>query len=277
VTHHGSSFDPVQHTQPKTPGGHTTQAPNKIAVAGATGRVGRHVVELLAARGHEVVAMSRASGVDLITGEGLGAALSGAECVIDAASGASPEQEAATAFFTTAARNLHRAGARAGVRRMIVVSIIGTDRFTAGYRAAKAAHEQAMLSGPILVHVLRAAQFHEFVAQLVEWGTQGDVSYVPNMRTQLVAARTVAQALADLTTEAGRPSASFSEVAGPREESLVDAATLLASRRGYPLKVEGVSDPADPNRELYESGALLPGPDAILAGPTFEEWLATAP
>ena len=24
---------------------------------------------------------------------------------------------------------------------------------------------------------------------------------------------------------------------------------------------------------LYETGALLPGPDAILAGPTFEDWL----
>ena len=35
-----------------------------------------------------------------------------------------------------------------------------------------------------------------------------------------------------------------------------------------------MSDPADPDRDLYESGGLLPGPEAILAGPTFEEWLA---
>jgi hypothetical protein len=34
-----------------------------------------------------------------------------------------------------------------------------------------------------------------------------------------------------------------------------------------------VSDPSDPDRDLYETGALLPGPDATLAGPTFEEWL----
>jgi hypothetical protein len=39
------------------------------------------------------------------------------------------------------------------------------------------------------------------------------------------------------------------------------------------VKVEGVSNTADPDREIYESGALLPGPGAILAGPTFEEWL----
>ena len=34
-----------------------------------------------------------------------------------------------------------------------------------------------------------------------------------------------------------------------------------------------MSDPVDPDRDLYETGALLPGPGAILAGPTFEEWL----
>ena len=44
----------------------------KVAVAGATGRVGRPAVELLKRDGHEVVAISRSVGVDVITGEGLG-------------------------------------------------------------------------------------------------------------------------------------------------------------------------------------------------------------
>jgi uncharacterized protein YbjT (DUF2867 family) len=253
------------------------QPAKKIAVAGATGRVGRHVVEVLAERGCEAVPISRVLGVDVITGKGLAAALTGVDCVIDAASGPSPEQDAATTFFTTAARNLHAAGERAGVRRMIVVSIIGTDRFTAGYGAAKIAHEQAMRAGPIPIHVLRAAQFHEFVSQLVDWGTQGEVSYVPRMRTQLVAARTVAEVLVALATDLELAVAPFSEVAGPREERLVEMATLLASRRGYPLKIEEVSDPTDPDREVHESGGLLPGPGAILGGPTFEEWLDSAP
>ena len=63
------------------------------------------------------------------------------------------------------------------------------------------------------------------------------------------------------------------EIAGPQEENLVDAAKLLMARRGEPVKIEGVSDPANPDHDLYEMGALLPGPDATLAGPTFEEWL----
>ncbi len=110
--------------------------------------------------------------------------------------------------------------------------------------AAKVAHERAMLSGPIQVQILRAAQFHEFVAQLVEWG---DVSYLPKMRTQLVAARTVAQALAGLATEsapaAGSSAAPFLEIAGPRAENLVDMAKLLIARRGDRLQIEGVTNP----------------------------------
>src|SRR5215213_1202747 len=101
----------------------------RIAVAGATGRAGRHAVDVLEAGGHDVVPISRSTGVDLITGEGLVEALAGVECVIDVASGPSPDREAATQFFTAAARNLHEAGERAGVRRMVVVSIIGCDRF----------------------------------------------------------------------------------------------------------------------------------------------------
>ena len=32
---------------------------------------------------------------------------------------------------------------------------------------------------------------------------------------------------------------------------------------------------ADPDHLLYEAGAALPGPGATLAGPTFEQWLAS--
>jgi uncharacterized protein YbjT (DUF2867 family) len=249
------------------------EAPQKIAVAGATGRVGRHIVDVLTERGHDVVPISRSHGVDVITGEGLADALTGVDRIVDAATGPSPEEASATAFFTTATRNLHEAGEQAGARQMIVLSIVGTDRFAGGYGAAKVAHERAAQAGPLPVRVLRAAQFHEFVPQLVEWGTQGEVAYVTDMRTQPVAARAVAEAVADLVAAPATGGEPISEVAGPREESLVDAAALFAARRGLAVKVEGVRDPDDPDLDVYMGGGLLPGPDAILAGPTFEEWL----
>jgi uncharacterized protein YbjT (DUF2867 family) len=244
----------------------------KIAVAGATGSVGRHVVEVLKAGGHEVVPMSRASGVDLVTGKGLDGALDGVEVVIDAATGPSPDQQAATEFFTTAARNLQQAGAKAGVKQIVVVSIIGIDRFTGGYMAAKVAHEKAMQAGPVPVQIVRAAQFHELVERMVEWGRKGNVACVSPMRTQLVAARTVAETLADVATH---PLADDGvvEVAGPRPESMVDAARWLSARRGDGLRIEMVNNPDDPDRALYEGGANLPGKGAILGGPTFEAWL----
>jgi uncharacterized protein YbjT (DUF2867 family) len=251
----------------------------KIAVAGATGRVGRYVVDVLEARGYDVVPMSRSTGVDVTTGEGLDDALNGVEAIIDAATGSSPDEQAATEFFTASTRNLQAAGERAGVQRIVVVSIIGTDKHGGGYGAAKAAHEQAMLEGPIPVTILRAAQFHEFVAQMVDWGRRGDVAYVPRLRTQLVAARTVAEALVDLATGPDRPSSPngpFPEIAGPREESLVDVAALLEERRADPTRIEAVHAPDESERELYENGGLLPSPHATLAGPTFAEWLDAA-
>jgi uncharacterized protein YbjT (DUF2867 family) len=257
------------------------QTSKKIAVAGATGRVGRHLVDLLGARGYDVVAMSRASGVDLVSGRGLAESLAGVACIIDVATGSSPEQKAATEFFLAAARNLHQAGAAAGVERLVGVSIIGVDRFTSGYSAAKIAHERALLSGPLPTQVLRAAQFHELVGQMIEWGRQGEVSYVPKMRTRPVAARTVAEALIDLATAPvfarGQLEGPLPEIAGPREEEMVDLATRLVARRGDRIRIQGVSDPADPDHVLNEAGALLPGPNATLAGPTFAEWLAATP
>jgi uncharacterized protein YbjT (DUF2867 family) len=253
---------------------------SSVAVIGATGRVGAHLVDVLESSGHEVVSISRSQGVDVITGEGLEEALEGVDTVVDAATGDSPDQDSATRFFLTAAGNVLAAGERAGVRRIVAVSIIGCDRFAGGgalggYYVAKVAQERALLDGPIPAQILRAAQFHEFVVQLLDWGTQGDTAYVPAMHTQLVAARTVAEAAADLvagSSTAGSGSA-IPEIAGPRVESLIDAARLVAARRSQPESVAEASDPDDPDRDRFAGDGLLPGPNATLAGPTFEEWL----
>ena len=259
--------------------GITMQTNKKIAVAGATGRVGGHVVEVLQGAGHDVVAISRSTGVDIVTGEGLADTLEGVEVIIDTATGSSPEQQAAVEFFTASARSLQQAGQRAGVQRIVVVSILGCDRFQGGYGASTLVHERALASaGEIPVSVLRATQFHEFVEALVQWGTRGDVTYVPEMRTQLIAARSVAERLVHMATDpAPRPDATtpILEIAGPRPESLVEMAKLLVAHTGNSLRMQAVEDPSDPDHDLNVSGGLLPGPDAEIAGPTFAQWLDT--
>jgi uncharacterized protein YbjT (DUF2867 family) len=215
--------------------------------------------------------MSRTTGVDVVTGDGLAEALTGVECIVDAATGTSPDKEDATAFFTASARNMRQAGEQAGVRLAVLVSIIGVDKLTTSYGAAKHDQEAAWLAGPIPVRILRSDLFHEYVGPMMQWSRQGEVVFLPKMRRQPVAAWNVAEALADLaTTDESR---AMVEIAGPREENLVDLGAMLAARDGDPVTVEGVSDPDDPDSELYESGQVLPGPDAIIAGPTFAQWL----
>ena len=257
------------------------QRSTKIAVAGATGRAGRQVVDILESRGYDVVPISRSQGIDVVTGEGLDDALTGVETIIDVSTGPSPDQQAATEFFTASTRNLQEAGDRAGVKRLVVASIIGIDAFEGGYNAAKVVQEQVAMAGPIPARIVRAAQFHEFVEELMRWGTQGNVAYVWNMQTQLVSARTVAEELVELATlpDAEFDAAETREIAGPRAERLLEAARLVAERRGEGLRVEEQPlDPSDPDSRRYAEGAVLPGPGAKLAGPTFEEWLdATVP
>jgi uncharacterized protein YbjT (DUF2867 family) len=253
----------------------------RIAVTGATGRVGSPLVEILEERGHDVVQIARSKGVDVISGEGLDEALAGVETIIDAATGPSPDEQEATAFFTTAARNLQRAGAAAGVKRIVVVSIIGIDNFHSGYNAAKVAQEKALLEGPLPVRIVRAAQFHEFVEPLVGWTIQDGVAHVPEMQTQLVAAAAVAEALADAAEEPEIENGKITEIAGPRTERLADAAAALFASRGESIEIREsrgglLAQPGDPDADAYAEGGVLPGPDAKLAGPSFEEWLATA-
>jgi hypothetical protein len=107
------------------------------------------------------------------------------------------------------------------------------------------------------------------------------VAYVRQMRIQSVASRAVAHALVDLATDpawAASPARSeppLPEVAGPREENLVAMAKLCVARRGTSLRVQGVTDPSDPDDKIWEDGSLLANPYATLAGPTFEAWLGS--
>ena len=259
----------------------TESTSQRIAVTGATGRVGSHLVEVLAQRGHDVAPIARSEGVDVVSGEGLDEELVGVQTIVDAASGPSPDQDEATAFFTASARNLQRAGAAAGAKRIVVVSIIGIDKFDSGYNAAKVVQEQTLLEGPLPVRIVRAAQFHEFVEPLVSWTIKDGVAYVPEMRTQLVAARVVAETLADAAEEAEIEHGRITEVAGPQAERLAEAAAALFVSRGDSYEIREsrgglLANPDDRDAAAYADGAALPNPGAKLAGPSFEEWLVGA-
>jgi uncharacterized protein YbjT (DUF2867 family) len=152
----------------------------------------------------------------------------------------------------------------------VVLSIIGVDRMLDyGYYVAKLAQERAMTEHAPDVHVLRAAQLLDFPGQLLDWNRDGDRVVVPEMRLQPVAVEEIARLLVAIAD--GSETRPCVELAGPRPEDLVDLVRQVAAHRGEHVTVESTRD-----SKGMASGACLPGPGAIIAGPDFATWLAAA-
>ncbi len=101
--------------------------PVRIAVAGATGNIGALTVAALRNAGHQVVRISRSLGVDLTNGDGLDAALTHADAVVDTTNCTATGRDEAVAYFGATTRNLLAAEQRAGVHHHVLLSIVGVD------------------------------------------------------------------------------------------------------------------------------------------------------
>src|SRR4029079_14666319 len=114
----------------------------KIVVIGGSGLIGSKLVGKLKQQGHEAVAASPKTGVNAVTGEGLAAALAGADVVVDVANAPSWEPAAVLEFFQQSSKNLAATEAAAGVKHHVALSIVGTDRSPdIAYFRAKLAQE----------------------------------------------------------------------------------------------------------------------------------------
>jgi uncharacterized protein YbjT (DUF2867 family) len=251
----------------------------KVAVVGGTGVLGRPLVAELAARGDEVLSLSRTAprklpegsshrSIDLTTGDGLAEALAGVEVVVDA-SNASPRDAAPVLVEGT--KRLLRAGAAAGVRHHVGVSIVGCDRVPTAYYKVKVEQEEAIAAGPIPWSLLRATQFHTLIAWA--FGQAGRFGLVPSGRAQLqpIHPSVVAARLAEVAQ--AQPAGRLADIAGPEVRTLTELAKTWreAGHRGLPLRIPMIGSIGRPMRE-----AALCNPAAAAAGPTFESWLADA-
>ncbi|WP_349828083.1 SDR family oxidoreductase [Brevibacterium litoralis] len=242
-----------------------------VAVAGGTGVVGRATVEALRSTGHEARVLSRSTGVDLVTGAGLAEALVGVEAVVDTANKTTMGARPAIDFFAAATGNLLGASAAAGVRHAVVLSIVGIDRVPHDYYAGKVAQEAVVQASHLPWTILRAAQFHEFALQMLDRSRFGGVQFPPKGRVQPVAAAVVGERLAELAL--GEAQGRATDLAGPREESLEEMVRAVARDEGRRGWIPPMSLPTGMMRGLA-LGDVLPGEDADLRGPTFDEWLA---
>ena len=243
----------------------------KIAVAGGTGTVGAHIVDSLRTRGHEPVVLARSTGIDLLDGAGLAAALDGVEVVIDASGTSARSAAESIAFFSRTTTTLLAAETAAGIGHHVALSIVSMERSPNPYYAGKLAQEALIEQSPVPWTILRATQFHEFAKQMFATAKVGPLHVAPRMRTQPIAAREVGEHL--VTLALAPPSGRATELAGPRIEELADMVRAYARAIGSRAWIPRVSLPGDTAHALRD-GSLLPEGAAILGEQTFSEWLA---
>ena len=203
----------------------------KIAVIGASGQIGTKLVELLTADGHEVVAASRNTGVDVLTGEGLADALAGADALIDVLNSPDFSDGPVMNFFTTSTTNLAAAAKKAGVGHYVALSIVGTDGLPeSGYLRAKVAQEKIITDSGLPYTLVRATQFAEFTDQITDSLVVGDEVHVPDALIQPIKADQVAADVARAAVAA--PLNNFVNIGGPQKISFEQMARDSLARRG---------------------------------------------
>jgi uncharacterized protein YbjT (DUF2867 family) len=244
----------------------------KIVVIGGRGLIGSALVQRLREVGHEVVAASRASGIDAVTGAGLRAALAGADVVVDVTNSPSFEDAAVLAFFEASSRNLLAAEAVAAVRHHVALSVVGADRIPdSGYMRAKVAQEGLIRSAGIPYTIVRATQFFEFVGSIAEWGTDGNMVRLPPALMQPVAAEDVAAALADVAVN--KAMNATIELAGPETIRMDELVRRFLAAIQDPRQVTTDSR-AGYFGAAVDDRSLTPGSNPRLGPTRFEEWLS---
>ena len=243
----------------------------KIVVIGGSGLIGSKVVRRLREQGHDAVAASPRSGVDTLTGEGLAAALAGAQVVVDVSNSPSLADEAALAFFATSTRHLLAAEAAAGVGHHVALSVVGTERLAeSGYFRAKLAQEALITGSAIPYSIVHATQFFEFIPGIADAATEGATVRLAPVLIQPMAADDVASAVAQVAV--GAPVNGIVEVAGPERFRLDDLIRRTLGARHDPREV--VTDPrARYSGALLGERTLVPGSGARLAATRLEDWL----
>jgi uncharacterized protein YbjT (DUF2867 family) len=203
----------------------------KITVVGASGLIGTKVVDLLRSQGHDVVAASRSTGLDVLTGAGLADALDGADALVDVTNSPSFDADAVLHFFTTSATNITQAARAAGVGHYVALSIVGVDGLPdSPYMHAKVAQERVITESGIPYSIVRATQFAEFTDAIVDSMTAGDEVRVPDALIQPIPADEVAAAMAQAATS--EPLDGIRNIGGPEKVTFEQMARDVFARTG---------------------------------------------
>src|SRR6266498_1714114 len=252
-------------------------------VTGGTGTLGRQVVPRLRAAGAEIRVLSRRvrpaeEGVelltgDLMTGEGIEAAVDGARTIVHCAGSGKGDDEAT--------RNLVRAvSAQGGRPHLVYISVVGADRIPIvgaadramfGYFGFKLAAERVVAGSGLPWTTLRATQFHDLILMVARALAKLPVIPVPaGSRFQPVDTDEVAARLVELAL--GEPAGLVPDLAGPHVYSTTDLIRgyLRATHRRRPILPVWLPGRA---ARAVRAGATL-APEHAIGKRTWEEFLA---
>jgi len=243
----------------------------KIVVIGGSGLIGSKLVSNLRQRGHQVIAASPTSGVNTLTGEGLAAALAGAQVVVDVANSPSFEDKAVLEFFETSSRNLLAAEASAGVGHHVALSVVGTNRLLeSGYFRGKMAQENLIKASKVPYTIVHSTQFFEFLGGIAQSGTDGKAVRLSPAFVQPIASDDVAATMADVAL--GAPANGTVEVAGPERVRLAEIVQRFFDATRDERTVVTDVHARYFGAELNDQ-SLVPGDNARIAPTRFEDWL----
>ncbi|KRD07983.1 hypothetical protein ASE48_11295 [Mycobacterium sp. Root265] len=244
----------------------------RIVVIGGTGLIGSKVVAKLTELGHDAVGVSPSTGVDSISGEGVAAALAGAQVVVDVTNSPSFADDDVLEFFTTSTRNLLAAEREQGVGHHVALSVVGAGGVAdSGYMRAKVAQEALIAESGVPYTIVRATQFYEFVEAIAGSATDGDTVRLPHAAMQPIAAEDVATGVT--RGAVGEPVNGAVEIAGPEKIGMDDFVRTGLAAKGDPREV--VTDPAAPYfGAVIDDRSIVPAGPATLFETTFADWLS---
>ncbi|MEO8262452.1 MAG: NAD(P)H-binding protein [Pseudolysinimonas sp.] len=203
-----------------------------ILITGGTGTLGRPTAAALRAADHDVQVLSRHAGDgrrvgDLSSGAGLAAALDGVDTVVHLATTRWRDHKQT--------RRLLDAASAATVSHFVFISIVGVDHIHYGYYRDKVVCERLIAESGVPFTILRATQFHDFVAQFLRPQRRWPWMTVLDIDDQPIAVEEVAARLAELTVAA--PAGRVADIGGPERLHLREFAEQWQRAHGTRQKI----------------------------------------
>jgi uncharacterized protein YbjT (DUF2867 family) len=242
----------------------------KVVVIGGTGLIGSKVVEKLNAHGHNAVPAAPQTGVNILTGEGLGEALAGADVVVDVSNSPSFADDDVMHFFVTATTNILEAEKNAGVGHHVALSVVGTGTLPdSGYLRAKAAQEDLIKKSGLPYSIVHATQFFEFTRAIADASTIEGKLHLAPVHYQPIASDDVACAVGRAAV--GEPLNGTLEIGGPERVRMDQFIPAALAEAGDTRDLVVDAHATYFGTELADD-SLVPGPDAEIGSISYEVW-----